>query len=246
MGEPVLSFDGVTRGFADGSVALDGLDLAVGPGEMVSVVGPSGCGKTTMLRLASGLDGVTAGLVRSRADRPAFVFQEAALLPWRSTLGNVELFGELDGVGRGARRSRAEAALESVGLADAGHLLPSQLSVGMRMRASLARSLTVDPDLFLFDEPFAAVDEITRVQLQDLCIGLHSESGFAAVFVTHSIAEAVYLGDRVVVLSERPGRVLAEVEVPWPRPRPAELRYTAEFAELCGEVHRQLGSGTRR
>ena len=238
--EPVLVADDVSRRFADGTVALDGVNLSVSPSTLVALVGPSGCGKTTLLRLASGLDQPTGGRIATRAAKIAHVFQEPALLPWRSVAANVELPGELAGVGREARRSVARQALESVGLADAAQQLPAQLSVGMRMRASLARSLTERPDLFLLDEPFAAVDEITREQLQDLCVDLFTGIGAAAVLVTHSVAEAVYLAHRVVVLSQRPGSVVAEVEVPWAHPRPPDLRFEPEFAAVCGTVHQAL------
>lgn len=238
--EPVLALEGVSRRFDDGTVALDGVNLDVDASTQVALVGPSGCGKTTLLRLASGLDRPTAGRVTTRTSKVAHVFQEPALLPWRSVVANVELPAELAGIDRAARRSAAREALESVGLGGAGDRLPTQLSVGMRMRVSLARSLTERPDLFLLDEPFAAVDEITREQLQDLCVELFADIGSAAVLVTHSVAEAVYFAHRVVVLSQGPGSVVAELEVPWAHPRHPDLRYDPEFASVCGAVHQAL------
>ncbi|MDZ7677722.1 MAG: ABC transporter ATP-binding protein [Acidimicrobiales bacterium] len=242
---PVLHVDAATRRFPDGTVALDRFDLTVARSELVSVVGPSGCGKTTLLRLCSGLDEPSEGAVQRWVDQVAHVFQEPALLPWRSVLGNVELAGELAGVDRSKRRATARWALDAVGLDDVEQLLPSQMSVGMRMRASLAQSLTSAAGLFLLDEPFAAVDEITRGKLQDLWSGLFAELGVAGVFVTHSIPEAVYLGTRVLVLSVRPARVAAEIEVPWTHPRDPELRFDPAFAQLCGQVHQALETGAR-
>ncbi|GAA0915636.1 ABC transporter ATP-binding protein [Nonomuraea longicatena] len=232
---PLLSFTEATRRF--GSVrALDPVTLAVGRGEFVSVIGPSGCGKSTLLRLASGLDQASSGAVRTATDEVAYVFQDATLMPWRTVRRNVELLGELSGAGREDVRRRAQAALEAVGLADfAGHL-PRQLSGGMRMRASLARALVMEPVLFLFDEPFGALDEITRTRLNLQLMDLFVERGFGALFVTHSVEESVFLSGRVVVMSARPGRITAEFTVPFAFPRPAELRYTAEFADLAGKV----------
>jgi NitT/TauT family transport system ATP-binding protein len=232
---PLLSFTEVTRRF--GSVrALDPVTLAVGRGEFVSVIGPSGCGKSTLLRLASGLDQASSGAVRTATDEVAYVFQDATLMPWRTVRRNVELLGELSGADREDVRRRAQAALASVGLADfAGHL-PRQLSGGMRMRVSLARALVMDPVLFLFDEPFGALDEITRTRLNLQLMDLFVKRGFGALFVTHSVEESVFLSDRVVVMSARPGRITAEFAVPFAFPRAAELRYTAEFAGLAGKV----------
>ena len=242
MGD-VLELAGVSRRYG-AERALAGVDLTVAAGEFVAVVGPSGSGKSTLLRLAAGLDRPTSGLVRLAAARLGSVFQDATLLPWRSVQANVELPGELAGVARGERRERAGRAIELVGLASHARHLPHALSGGMRMRASLARALTADPDLFLFDEPFAALDEITRQQLAAELSRLFGRRRFAALFVTHSVSEAVYLADRVIVLSPRPGRVVADVAVPFPRPRAPELRYSAAFAAKVGEVAGSLGSGS--
>lgn len=236
---PLLSFTEVTRRF--GSVrALGPVTLTVGRGEFVTVVGPSGCGKSTLLRLASGLDEASSGTVETTTDEVAYVFQDATLMPWRTVRRNVELLGELSGAARADVRRRAQEALEAVGLADVAGRLPRQLSGGMRMRASLARALVMDPGLFLFDEPFGALDEITRTRLNLQLMELFVARRFGALFVTHSVGEAVFLSGRVVVMSAVPGRIATEFTVPFAFPRPAELRYTAEFADLSGKVARAL------
>jgi NitT/TauT family transport system permease protein len=237
----VLELAGVSRRFGDGRLALADIDLTVAAGEFVGVVGPSGSGKTTLLRLASGLDRPTAGRVQLAAARLQYVFQDPTLLPWRRVQGNVELPGELAGLSRRERRDHAARTIELVGLGAHARHLPHALSGGMRMRASLARALTGDPDLFLFDEPFGAVDDITRQQLAVELTQLFARRRFAALFVTHSVSEAVYLASRVIVLSPRPGRVVADVRVPFPHPRPPELRYTPEFIDKVAEVAACLG-----
>jgi NitT/TauT family transport system ATP-binding protein len=237
----VLSFTGVGVRYPDGTRAVEDVTLTVGPGEFVSVVGPSGCGKSTLLRLAARLLAPTRGTLERGTDHVGFVFQDPTLLPWRSVRRNVELAGELRGMGSAERRTRAREAIERVGLTDfAGHR-PGTLSGGMRMRASLARALVLRPDLFLLDEPFSAVDEITRERLGEDLQALFAADRFAALFVTHSVAEAVYLSSRVVVMSDRPGRVVGSFDVPMPFPRPAEVRYGAEFTGLTERVHAALG-----
>ena len=239
---PALSFTGVSKQYRDGTVALTDADLTVAPGEFVSVVGPSGCGKSTLLRIASGLDRATTGAVAVPARRVGYVFQDATLLPWRTVRRNVELFAELDKLSKVERQRRVAESIELVGLTGFEKHLPHELSGGMRMRASLARSLVLDPDLFLFDEPFGALDEITRERLNDELLRMFRLRSFAALFITHSVAEAVFLSTRVVVMSGRPGRVLADIAVPFDYPRVPDLRYTAEFAALCGEVSHHLRS----
>jgi NitT/TauT family transport system ATP-binding protein len=239
---PALRFSGVTKEFAGGTVALQDASLEVAPGEFVSVVGPSGCGKSTLLRIASGLDGITGGSVEVGTERLGYVFQDATLLPWRTVYQNAALFAELEKTDKADRSRRIADALELVGLTGFEKHLPHQLSGGMRMRASLARSLVLDPEVFLFDEPFGALDEITRERLNDELLRTHQARAFAALFVTHSVAEAVFLSTRVVVMSARPGRVTADIPVPFPYPRVPELRYTPEFGALCGEVSGQLRS----
>jgi NitT/TauT family transport system ATP-binding protein len=231
-----LSFTGVSKRFDDGTLALAGVDLHVAPGEFVSVVGPSGCGKSTLLRIASGLTATTDGAVVVHADKIGYVFQDPTLLPWRTVQANVELLAELHHLPKEERRRRADEAIKLVGLDEFTGHLPHSLSGGMRMRVSLARSLTLQPELFLFDEPFAALDEITRHRLNDELLQLFLTQRFTALFVTHSVTEAVYISTRVVVMSSRPGRVLGDFPVPFPYPRAPRLRFGQEFARLAGTV----------
>jgi NitT/TauT family transport system ATP-binding protein len=245
MAKPVLTFDHVSKRFADGTVALAGVDLSVASGEFVSVVGPSGCGKSTLLRIASGLTGVSDGAVLARTDKIGYVFQDPTLLPWRTVQANVELLTELGGLPKAERRRRADEAIKLVGLSDFAHHRPRALSGGMRMRVSLARSLTLQPELFLFDEPFGALDEITRERLNDELLQLYTTQRFTALFVTHSVTEAVFVSERVVVLSRRPGQVLGDFPVPFEYPRPPGLRFNEEFAHLAGEVSACLRGGRR-
>jgi len=239
---PALLLRGVGKTYADGTPALADVDLRVGPGEIVSVVGPSGCGKSTLLRLVAGLGATTTGDVAVGHDRLGFVFQDPTLLPWRSVRGNVELAGRLSGLSRAEARARGSEALALTGLDGfAGHL-PRRLSGGMRMRVALARELATRPDLFLLDEPFGALDELTRQRLDDELLRLHAERGFAALFVTHNVTEAVYLSDRVLVLSTRPGRVVADVPVDLGRPRDRELRFDPRFVAVTHEVTALLGA----
>ncbi|MFK4272200.1 ABC transporter ATP-binding protein [Streptomyces milbemycinicus] len=238
-----LRFEGVEKRFENGTTALTGLELSINPGEFVAVVGPSGCGKSTLLRLASGLDDATGGLVHAPADSVGYVFQDPTLLPWRTVLANVELPAELTGTAKAERRERALDALRLVGLEGFEKQLPGQLSGGMRMRVSLARALMARPSLFLLDEPFGALDEMTRLRMQEELQRIYAETGFAALFITHSVTEAVFLADRVVVMSARPGRITASLEVPFPHPRPAKLRYDPEFGRIAGEVSAALRGG---
>lgn len=240
-GAPTLSFARASKAFGPVQ-ALSPTDLAVLPGEFVSIVGPSGCGKSTMLRLASRLEQPTSGAVERATDAIAYVFQDATLMPWRTVRRNVELLAELDGVPKAERRDRVDRVLEVVGLADFAEHRPHQLSGGMRMRASLARSLVLDPQLFLLDEPFGALDSITRIRLNIELMQLFHDRRFSTLFVTHSVDEAVFLSTRIVVMSPRPGRLVAEHHVPFPYPRPPELRYDPAFAALAGEVAASLES----
>jgi NitT/TauT family transport system ATP-binding protein len=240
---PALAFTGVTKRFNDGTIALAGVDLEVASGEFVSVVGPSGCGKSTLLRIASGLTAATDGTVQVRTDKIGYVFQDPTLLPWRTVQANVELLAELHGLRKDERRRRADEAIKLVGLDEFTDHRPHALSGGMRMRVSLARSLTLQPELFLFDEPFGALDEITRHRLNDELLQLFLTQRFTALFVTHSVTEAVFISSRVVVLSGRPGRVLGDFPVPFPYPRPPGLRFDEHFAHLAGEVSACLRGG---
>jgi NitT/TauT family transport system ATP-binding protein len=239
----LLDFRDVAMRFGNGTVALEGVDLTVRRGEFVSVVGPSGCGKSTLLRIASGLETASTGSASVATSRIGYVFQDATLLPWRSVQRNVELLAELHKEPKEERRRKAKAAIDLVGLTGFEQSLPKQLSGGMRMRTSLARSLTLDPELFLFDEPFGALDEITRERLNDELIRLFAEQQFGGLFITHSVSEAVYLSTKVVVMSGRPGRIVDVFEVPFDMPRDPDVRYTGEFAELVGKVSHALREG---
>ena len=238
--DTALSFDRVGMTYADGTHALDDVTFSVGHGELASVVGPSGCGKSTLLRIASGLAPCTAGAVAVDRSRLGYVFQDPTLLPWRSVQANVELLAELDGVPKEERRRLAAAAIELVGLTGFERHVPKRLSGGMRMRVSLARALTLKPRVFLFDEPFGALDEITRQRLNDELLRLFSGERFAGLFITHSVSEAVFLSTRVLVMSTRPGRIVADIAVPFDHPRPPELRFSAEFGRVAGEVSAAL------
>lgn len=235
-----VAFDNLSMTYPDGTEALQDITLTIREGEFVSFIGPSGCGKSTLARIASGLLQHTGGTVRIDREHLAFVFQEATLLPWRKTLQNVELMMELRGVRASERRRKALEQMEAVGLKGFEDRFPRALSGGMKMRASLARSLTLDPTVFLFDEPFGALDEITRERLIEDLSALHREKGFTGFFITHSIPEAVYLSDRVVVMSARPGRIHAEFEVNLPSPRTHAMRFEAPFTDGCALVSESL------
>jgi NitT/TauT family transport system ATP-binding protein len=238
--EAVLQFTGVGKTFRDGTMALAGVTFSVPKGEFVSIVGPSGCGKSTLLRMASGLSAPTKGRILSSYSSLGYVFQDATLLPWRTVENNVELVPLLNGVPKEARRELVRKAIDLVGLGGFEQHYPRTLSGGMAMRTSLARALTLEPDLFLFDEPFGSLDAITRERLNEELLQLYQSQRFTGVFVTHSIAEAVYLSRRVVVMCGRPGRVVAEVEVPFDYPRALDVRFTTEFSELSKQVSESL------
>lgn len=236
-----LELRNVAREFAAGVTAVADVSLSVSPGEFVAILGPSGCGKSTLLRLIAGLDRPTGGTIAlqrgpiadPRADHRsdiAYVFQDAHLLPWRNVLRNVALPLELMGIEKSRRLSAARAAIEQVGLSDAASRYPAQLSGGMRMRASLARALVTRPRLLLLDEPFAALDEITRSRLDEQLRQLWLESGATVLFVTHSVSEAAFLAQRAIVLTRRPAQVVRDVAIDLPQHRPAKLRTDPLFA----------------
>ena len=238
----LLSLAHVRREFPGGRVALADVSLDVAAGEFVSLLGASGCGKSTVLRLMSGLDAPTSGTIARDlpADAiPGYVFQDAALMPWASVRRNVELPLMLRGERAASMRERVDAALRAVGLADSADALPRELSGGMKMRASLARALVTSPRLWLLDEPFGALDEITRFALNQtllaLCKPLDDGKPATAVFVTHSVYEAVFLSQRVLVMA-RPGRVVDEIAIDAPYPRDAAFRATPQFAAACARV----------
>jgi NitT/TauT family transport system ATP-binding protein len=238
--EAELGFDHVAKTFPDGTQALNDVSLEVRSGEMVAIVGPSGCGKSTLLRLASNLTSPTEGEIRVGSGNLGYVFQDPTLLPWRTVQRNVELLAELAGVPSGERAALAAQAIVLTGLSGFEKHYPRALSGGMRMRVSLARSLTMRPRIFLFDEPFGALDEITRERLNDELLELFARERFAGLFVTHSIMEAVFLSTRVIVMSARPGRIVGDFAVPFDYPRSPELRFDPAFAELSGAVSHAL------
>ncbi len=240
LGEVALSFNDIGMTFPDGTEALRGVTFDVRRGEFVTIVGPSGCGKSTLLKIASGLLQNTTGTVDVDRDRLGYVFQDATLLPWRTISKNVELFAELHEVDKNKRQALAQEAIELVGLTGFENHFPKSLSGGMKMRASLARTLTLEPPVFLFDEPFGAVDEITREHLNDETQALFMRKGFAGLFITHSISEAVFMSTRVLVMSNRPGQIVDEYNIPFEYPRKPDLRFDPEFARISGEVSLSL------
>jgi NitT/TauT family transport system ATP-binding protein len=240
-----LRIENVSRTFAgvhggDAVKALQPTDLEVSANDFITILGPSGCGKSTLLRIASGLERCTGGSVAVDRSSLGYVFQDATLLPWRTVERNVALLAELQGMPKSQLRQVVAQAIQLVGLGGFEDKYPRQLSGGMRMRASVARSLVLDPTVFLFDEPFGSLDEITRERLNDELIALFRNVGFAALFITHSITEAVFLSTRVRVMSTRPGRLIGDFAVPFPYPRLHDFRYDPAFAELCGEVSHAL------
>ena len=232
----LISADEICLSFPDSTEALRNVTLQIAEHEFVAIVGPSGCGKSTLLRVLSGLALPTRGVLSSATSDIGFVFQDPTLLPWRSTIRNIETLLELRGVDSKERKERAQNALDSVGLHDSAHKYPRQLSGGMKMRASLARTLVTDPSLLLLDEPFAAVDEFTRESLNDDLLAMFTTAKFSAIFVTHSISEAVYLSQRVIIMSPRPGTIAHEIQIPFEYPRTPALRYSPEFAKCCGQI----------
>ncbi|HMN82480.1 MAG TPA: ABC transporter ATP-binding protein [Burkholderiaceae bacterium] len=252
---PLARLRAIDKRFGSGTLALAGLSLDVLPGEFLSLVGPSGCGKSTALRLIAGLAQPSSGTVerpaRTDDERPvqgagdaghglAFVFQEPTLMPWATVADNVSLPLRLSGT-RGAQADRrVDEALERVGLAGFARAFPRELSGGMKMRVSIARAVVTRPRLLLMDEPFAALDEITRMRLNDDVLALRDELSLTIVFVTHSVYESVYLSDRILVMSARPGRVVAEHRIGAPRPRGEAFRTSADYGLLCRDVSRSL------
>ena len=246
---PLIHLQQVHKRFANGLQALADVSLTVRSGEFVALLGPSGCGKSTVLRLAAGLDRASAGRVdapalRDGEARTAFVFQEPTLMPWASVFDNVWLPLRLAG------RSKTEAApevrrvLASVGLAEFETAFPAELSGGMRMRASIARALVTQPRVLLMDEPFAALDEITRQRLNADLLAWWQATPLAVLFVTHSVFEAVFLSQRVMVMGVRPGRVVADVVIAEPAPRTREFRTSLRYAQACRDVSEALSAAS--
>jgi NitT/TauT family transport system ATP-binding protein len=243
--DPLVALHGVAKTFPSGTVALGGFDLTVRSGEFVSLLGPSGCGKSTALRIIAGLTEPTAGTVAWQAaaqneNRLGFVFQEPTLMPWTNVSNNVLLPLKLKGATGPAARKRVDAALERVGLQSFARAYPRELSGGMRMRVSIARALVTEPQVLLMDEPFAALDEITRFKLNNDLLQVWQALRMTVVFVTHSVFESVYLSSRVVVMAARPGRVFTEIAVDAPYPREQNFRTSAEYAAFCRRTSEAL------
>jgi NitT/TauT family transport system ATP-binding protein len=240
----------VGKRFATGVTALEGIELDIHRGEFLSLLGPSGCGKSTLLRIIAGLSEPSLGVRRlslamdrsgqTPTGRIGFVFQDPTLMPWSTVTDNVMLPFRLTGRIGSAERERANAEIHSVGLAGFERAYPRQLSGGMRMRVSIARALVTDPDLLLLDEPFAALDEITRMALNDDIMHLWDSRRPTVVFVTHSVFESVYLSTRIAVMTPRPGRIVTEVPIELPQPRERSLRTSPHYAGLCAVVSEQL------
>ena len=239
---PLVNFSNVDKVFANKTMALCGLNLEIRSGEFLALLGPSGCGKSTVLRLLTGLASPTVGSISWSCDRPefSFVFQEPTLMPWSDVFSNVWLPLRLAGISRDKARPRVEEALAQVGLQNFAKSYPRQLSGGMKMRVSVARALVTRPTVLLMDEPFAALDEITRLKLNDDLAELQAALGATVVFVTHSVFESVYLADRIVVMAARPGRAVAEITVDAPPRRKEGFRLTAQYAETCRQTSRAL------
>ena len=246
---PLILVSDVYKRYPDGTLALEGVNLEVRPGEFVSLVGPSGCGKSTLLRILAGLEEITAGKVLVGGHSPetaqarsemSFVFQEPTLLPWRTVLHNVALPLELRGVGVKERTERAKEVLDLVGLGPRASAFPRTLSGGMKMRVSIARALVTRPKILLMDEPFGALDEMTRQRLNDELLSLKQSTGATVVFVTHNVFEAVYLSQRIAVMTPPPGRIAEILEVPVPYPRDSSFRASETYGKLVYEVLRVL------
>jgi NitT/TauT family transport system ATP-binding protein len=244
---PEVEFVGVTKRYASGSPILDGLNLGILKGEFVSLIGPSGCGKSTVLKLISGLTMPSAGTIgvdgmtpKNARETISYIFQDATLLPWRTVRRNVGLALELEGAPTHRREEKTSALLDIVGLNDVANAYPRELSGGMKMRVSIARALATNPKLLLLDEPFAALDEMSRDRLNEEILRLRAEQKWTAVFVTHSVAEAVFLSTRIIVMAPNPGRIYAMLPVDLPYPRTAALRTSPEYEALVGQVSRTL------
>ena len=248
-GVPEIAIDGVSKQFRSGSLALQKVSMQVQKGEFVSLLGPSGCGKSTLLRLVSGLTPATSGVVSVNGMTPvnarelmSFIFQDATLLPWRTVEQNVGLGLELEHAARPTRKEKVAAMLELVGLTHVAQRYPRQLSGGMKMRVSIARALVSRPRILLLDEPFAALDEMSRDRLNEELLRLYLEQHWTVLFVTHSVSEAVFLSTRVVVLAPNPGRIAHVVPVDLPWPRTAETRLTVAYEEEVARISRLLRS----
>ena len=243
-GTSLVSLNHVSKTFANGTVALRDLSLDIGSGDFISLLGPSGCGKSTVLRIIAGLEQATTGTVERPVGSPngdiGFVFQEPTLMPWASVFHNVWLPLRVKGISRNAAREDVLGGLELVGLADFVDSYPRELSGGMKMRVSIARALVTRPKLLLMDEPFAALDEITRFKLNDDLLRLWEKLGWTVVFVTHSVAESTYLSNRIAVMAARPGRVIEDLSVDAPYPRTEDFRTSQIYNEIYRKASKAL------
>ena len=246
----LLALERVEKRYDNGTLALQGVDLAIGAREFVSFLGPSGCGKSTALKMIAGLLEVTSGQIKW-ADTPgnnatdhakdiSFVFQEPTLMPWSKVFENVWLPLRLKGVSRTQAQPQVDAVLAKVGLSQFASVYPRELSGGMKMRVSIARAMVTQPRLLLMDEPFAALDEMTRFKLNNDTLALWTAQQFTTIFVTHSVYESVYLSNRIIVMAARPGRVIADLKIDEPYPRTDAFRSTPRYAQWCVEVSQAL------
>jgi NitT/TauT family transport system ATP-binding protein len=245
---PAIELHGVSKRFGAGPAVLDNISLSIQRGEVVSILGPSGCGKSTLLRLVAGLSPMSSGLIAVDGMTPvnaretmSFIFQDATLLPWRTVRANIALGMELDHVARERRAAVTEEVLKLVNLEHVADSYPRQLSGGMKMRVSIARALASKPSVLLLDEPFAALDEMTRDHMNEELLRLRAEGGWTVLFVTHSVAEAVFLSGRIIVLAPHPGRIAEEILIDLPENR-AGLRDTPTFEQTVARVSRALRS----
>ena len=240
---PLVALEGVRKVFRNGTVALDRVDLAIETGAFVSLLGPSGCGKSTLLRIIAGLVEPSAGTIEGRdalGRRVGFVFQEPTLMPWATVWDNVYLPLRLAGEPRTSVSDRIAGTIAAVGLEGFERSYPRELSGGMKMRVSIARALVTSPELLLLDEPFAALDEITRFKLNEDLLQLWQAHHWTVVFVTHSVFESAFLSSRVVVMTPRPGRIIADVPIDLDYPRVSSLRTAPHYTELCRMLSHRL------
>jgi NitT/TauT family transport system ATP-binding protein len=248
---PALSFGRTTKRYGSGAIVLEGITTQIQRREFVTIIGPSGCGKSTLLKMVAGLSPITSGDITIHGMTPqkareiiSFIFQDATLLPWRTVRQNVVLGLELDGMARETRNTKVDAVLTLVGLSHVADAFPRQLSGGMKMRVSIARALATRPQLLLLDEPFAALDEITRDRINEELLRLQEEQNWTALFVTHSVAEAVFLSTRILILAPNPGRIAKDIPIDLPYPRNEVTRRSEAFDRTIADVSRALRAVT--
>jgi NitT/TauT family transport system ATP-binding protein len=247
---PLITLSDVSKTYRGGTLALSDVNLTVGDGEFISILGPSGCGKSTLLRMVAGLGGISGGTIDwpqarySARGEPirdlGFVFQEPTLMPWATVFKNIYLPLKLSGISRQEAKARIDDVIAMVGLDKFTDAYPRQLSGGMKMRASIARALVVKPRVMMLDEPFAALDEITRFRLNNDLLRLWQDQKWTVLFVTHSVFESVYLSNRIIVMSARPGRIIADLRIPAPYPRGEAFRMSTEYNEFCRMTSAEL------